>query len=66
MSYSVTIQPDAAIELDEVYAYVAQHLKRIHWMRRVWLIGLKMPSCRLVRCLIAHRSRVTLDLPFRV
>ena len=27
MSYSVTIQPDAAIELDEIYAYVAQHLK---------------------------------------
>ena len=27
MSYSVTIQPDARIELDEIYAYVAQTLK---------------------------------------
>jgi len=27
MSYSVTIQPDASIELDEIYAYVAQHLR---------------------------------------
>ena len=27
MSYSVTIQPDAAIELDEIYAYVARHLR---------------------------------------
>ena len=27
MSYSVTIQPDAAIELDEIYAYVAHHLR---------------------------------------
>ena len=26
MSYTVTIQPDAAIELDEIYAYVATHL----------------------------------------
>ena len=27
MSYSVTIQPDARVELDEIYAYVAQNLK---------------------------------------
>ena len=27
MSYSVTVQPDARIELDEIYAYVAQNLR---------------------------------------
>lgn len=27
MSHSVTIQPDAAVELDEIYAYVAHHLR---------------------------------------
>ena len=27
MSYAVTIQPDAAVELDEIYAYVATHLR---------------------------------------
>ena len=27
MSYSVTVQPDAKIELDEIYAYVAQNLR---------------------------------------
>ena len=27
MSYSVTIQPDAKIELDEIYAYVARNLR---------------------------------------
>lgn len=27
MSYTVTIQPDAAVELDEIYAYVATHLR---------------------------------------
>ena len=27
MSYSVTVQPDARIELDDIYAYVAQDLR---------------------------------------
>ena len=27
MSYSVTIQPDAAVELDEIFAYVARQLR---------------------------------------
>ncbi len=27
MSYSVTIQPDAAVELDEIFAYVAHQLR---------------------------------------
>ena len=27
MSYTVTIQPDAAVELDEICAYVATHLR---------------------------------------
>ena len=27
MSYSVTIQPDARVELDDIYAYVAQTLR---------------------------------------
>ena len=27
MRYSVSIQPDAEVELDEIYAYVAHHLR---------------------------------------
>ncbi len=27
MNYSVTVQPDARIELDEIYAYMAQNLR---------------------------------------
>jgi len=29
MSYTVTIQPDAAAELDEIYAYIALELKNL-------------------------------------
>ena len=29
MIYSVTIQPEAKADLDEIYAYVAQHLRNV-------------------------------------
>ena len=66
MSYSVTVQPDARVELDEIFAYVARNLRnpldaaRLVGRLEEAILGLAETKCR-----IAHLWREIPGLPYK-
>ena len=63
MSYSVTIQPDAQVELDEIYAYVAQTLKNPLDAQR--LVG-RLEDAILSLAEMPYRSPLSRDPRFAI